>query len=297
MLETRLLRYFLAVAREQNITRAAQALHVTQSTLSKQMMLLEDRLGKQLFHRGKRTLTLTEEGHFLRKQAQEILALLEKTESAFTSGEDIIAGELWLGCAETQAMEQLSALLRAIRADYPGVQFHLFSGDAETVMERLDKGLLDVGILQEPDLYDRFQYTRLTLKDVFGLLLPKDAPLARRQTLTLEDLEGLPLIFSQQTHHSALRTAWFGPKYDGYHIVATYNLLYNATHLVEQGIGYAFCLDGLADTKNRSLTFRPFSPPLEVGLVALSKKDQPFSPAAKLFMARLQAAFGPGKTP
>ncbi|GAB2044852.1 LysR family transcriptional regulator [Agathobaculum sp. TL06] len=291
MIETRLLRYFLTIAREQNITKAAEALHVTQSTLSKQMMELEDRLRKQLLIRGKRRVTLTEEGQFLRKQAQEIMELMDKTESAFLSGDSIVGGDVYLGCAETQAMSEIAAVFQSIHAEYPRVQFHIFSGDAEAVMERLDKGLLDIGILQDPAVYERFEYTRLRLKDVFGLLMPRDCALAQKKAVTLDDLEGLPLIFSQQTHHGPSRTEWFGRRYEQYRIVATYNLLYNATHLVEQGIGYAFCLDGLTDTKNRNLTFRPFVPPLEAGLVAVSKKYQPFSPAAKVFMERLKEAF------
>lgn len=287
MIETRLLRYFLAVAREQNITRAAEMLHISQSTLSKQMMDLENQLGCQLLIRGKRKISLTEEGHFLRKQAQEIMDLMDKTESVFSAEADIVGGDIYLGCAETQAMGEIAGVLQSIHADYPGVQFHLFSGDAETVMERLDKGLLDVGILQEPDVYERFAYTRLNLKDVFGLLMPKDCPLAEKKMVTLQDLNGLPLLFSQQVHHSTARTAWFGPRYDQYHIVATYNLLYNATHLVERGVGYAFCLDGLADTNSRNLAFRPFDPPLEVNLVAVTKKYQAFAPAVRVFLERL----------
>lgn len=291
MIETRLLRYFLTIAREQNITRAAEVLHVTQSTLSKQMMELEAQLGRQLLIRGKRQVTLTEEGQFLRKQAQEIMELMDKTESAFSAGDSIIGGDIYLGCAETQAMSKIAEVFQSIHTGYPGVQFHIFSGDAETVMERLDKGLLDIGILQDPAVYERFEYTRLRLKDVFGLLMPRNCRLAEKEAITLDDLDDLPLIFSQQTHHSMERTSWFGRKYEQYRIVATYNLLYNATHLVEQGIGYAFCLDGLADTNGRNLTFRPFVPPLEVNLVAVSKKYQPFSPAAKIFMERLKKLF------
>lgn len=287
MIETRLLHYFLAIAREQNITKAAETLHVTQSTLSKQMMDLERQLGKQLLIRGNRSVTLTEEGMFLRKQAQEIMELVDKTESAFYAGDEIVGGDIYLGCAETPAMEEISTVFQAIHADYPGIQFNIFSGDAASVMEKLDKGLLDVGILQEPAVYERFEYTTLPFKDVFGLLMPRDCQLAAKEAVTLDDLDGLPLIFSQQTHHGPSRTEWFGARYDKFHIVATYNLLYNATHLVERGIGCAFCLDGLADTKSRNLTFRPLDPPLEVDIVAVTKKYQPFSPAAKVFMERM----------
>lgn len=289
MIETRLLRYFLAVAREQNITRAAQVLHVAQPTLSKQMMELESQLGTQLLIRGKRRVTLTDEGQFLRKQAQEIMELLDKTESAFFSADSIVGGDVCLGCAETPAMKEISRVFRSVRAEHPGIQFHIFSGDAETVLERLDKGLVDIGILLDPPVYDRFEYTALRCKDSFGLLMPLDCELARKEAVTLDDLEHLPLIFSQQTHRGPARTEWFGRRYDRFHIVATYNLLYNATHLVEQGVGYAFCLDGLADTRTRGLTFRPFDPPLEVEIVAVTKKYQPFSPAAKVFLERLRA--------
>lgn len=287
MIETRLLHYFLAVAREQNITRAAEALHVTQSTLSKQMMDLERQLGKQLLIRGNRSVTLTEEGIFLRKQAQEIMELVDKTESVFHAGDEIVGGDIYLGCAETPAMEEITKVFQSIHADYPGIRFNIFSGDAASVVEKLDKGLLDVGILQEPAIYERFEYTKLPYKDVFGLLMPRDCRLAAKQAVTLDDLEDLPLIFSRQTHHGASRTEWFGARYDKFRIVATYNLLYNATHLVEQGVGYAFCLDGLADTKTRNLTFRPFDPPLEVDIVAVTKKYQPLSPAAKVFIEQV----------
>ena len=287
MIETRLLHYFLAVAREQNITRAAEALHVTQSTLSKQMMDLERQLGKQLLIRGNRSVTLTEEGTFLRKQAQEIMELMDKTESVFHAGDEIVGGDIYLGCAETPAMEQITKVFQSIHADYPGVQFHIFSGDAASVMEKLDKGLLDVGIMLGPVVYERFDYLRLPYKDAFGLLMPQNCPLASRPTVRREDLLDLPMIVSQQTHHGLARTEWFGRNYDSLHIVATYNLIYNATHLVEQGVGYAFCLDGLVDAQHRNLTFRPFDPPLEVDIVAVTKKYQPFSPAAKVFIEQV----------
>ena len=290
MIETRLLRYFLAIAREQNITRAAEMLHITQSTLSKQMMDLESQLGKQLLIRGKRKITLTEEGQFLRKQAQEIMELMDKTESAFASAEDIVGGDIYLGCAETRSMEQISRVFRSIHDDYPAVQLHIFSGDAETVFEKLDKGLLDVGIMLGPTVYDRFDYLKLPLKDTFGLLMPKDCPLAAQPVVPRDALADLPLLVSQQTHHGIGRTAWFGQQYESFRIVATYNLIYNATHLVEQGLGCALCLEGLVDAEHRNLTFRPFDPPIEVDIVAVTKKYQPFAPAVKVFMERLKAA-------
>ena len=169
---------------------------------------------------------------FLRKQAQEIMELVDKTESAFTAGDEIAGGDIYLGCAETPAMEQITKVFQSIHADYPGIRFNIFSGDAASVFEKLDKGLLDVGILQEPAIYERFEYTALPFKDVFGLLMPRDCQLAEKEAVTLDDLDGLPLIFSQQTHHGPSRIEWFGARYDRFHIVATYNLLYNATRWV-----------------------------------------------------------------
>lgn len=289
MIETRLLYYFLAIAREQSITKAAETLHVTQPTLSKQMMELEAQLGKQLLIRGKKKITLTEEGAFLRAQAQEMINLMEKTESAFKADEEIIGGDIYIGCGETPAMEFITELFKEIQTDYPGIHFHIYSGDADAVLERLDKGLLDAGLLLGPMQQEKYDYINIFKSDIYGLLMPRDCSLAERQTVSVADLYNIPLIFSAQTYAGHQRLEWFGVDYDSLNIVATYNLIYNATFMVEQGMGYAFCLGNLVSTDgNRNLAFRPFSPDLKIDLFIVTKKYQTFSPAAKIFLSYLR---------
>ncbi|WP_367940970.1 LysR family transcriptional regulator [Enterocloster citroniae] len=289
MIETRLLYYFLAIAREQSITKAAETLHVTQPTLSKQMMELEAQLGKQLLIRGKKKITLTEEGAFLRAQAQEMVNLMEKTESAFRADEEIIGGDIYIGCGETPAMEFITELFKEIQTDYPGIHFHIYSGDADAVLERLDKGLLDAGLLLGPMQQEKYDYINIFKSDIYGLLMPRDCSLAEKQTVSIADLYNIPLIFSAQTYAGHQRLEWFGVDYDSLNIVATYNLIYNATFMVEQGMGYAFCLGNLVSTDgNRNLAFRPFSPDLKIDLFIVTKKYQTFSPAAKIFLSYLR---------
>ena len=289
MIETRLLYYFLAIAREQSITKAAETLHVTQPTLSKQMMELEAQLGKQLLIRGKKKITLTEEGAFLRAQAQEMINLMEKTESAFKADEEIIGGDIYIGCGETPAMEFITELFKEIQTDYPGIHFHIYSGDADAVLERLDKGLLDAGLLLGPMQQEKYDYINIFKSDIYGLLMPRDCSLAEKQTVSVADLYNIPLIFSAQTYASHQRLEWFGVDYDSLNIVPTYNLIYNATFMVEQGMGYAFCLGNLVSTDgNRNLAFRPFSPDLKIDLFIVTKKYQTFSPAAKIFLSYLR---------
>lgn len=293
MIETRLLYYFLAVAREQNITRAADQLHITQSTLSRQMMDLEQQLGKQLFLRGKRRLTLTEEGSFLRNKAQEILELMDNTEAAFHADADILSGDISIGCGETYVMEMIAELFVQFHAQYPNVRFHTHSGDADTVMERLDKGLVDMGLLVGPIRQEKYDYLNLHQKDTFGLLLPKDCPLAAQEAISIAQLETLPLILAEQTFSGHQELEWFGVDHAALHIAATYNLIHNATFMVEKGLGYALCLDKLVATEGRNLTFRPIMPELSVDLYIVTKKYQTFSPAVKAFLTLLRAQVTP----
>lgn len=292
MIETRLLHYFLAVAREQTITRAAETLHLTQSTLSKQMMDLERQLGKQLFIRGKRRLTLTEEGNFLRHKAQEILELIGSTESAFHTEGEILSGDITIGCGETAAMDRIAAVYQAFHRQHPEVRLHTFSGDAESVLERLDRGLVDMGLLLGPIRQERFDYLNIHQKDTFGLLMPRDCPLAGQDAIGVEQLGSLPLILSKQTFSGRQELDWFGVDSSALSVVATYNLIYNATFLVERGIGYALCLEGLVNTQGRDLTFRPIEPELSVGLYIATKKYQTFSPAVKAFLEQVREAVG-----
>lgn len=288
MIETRLLNYFLAIAREQSITRAADSLHIAQPTLSKQMMELERQLGKPLLIRGKKKVTLTEEGAFLRNQAQEIINLIDKTESAFSAEEEMISGDIYFGCGETPIMGFITEIFKEIQQDYPHVHIHIVSGDAEDVLARLNQGILDLCLLIGALHHEAYNYINLGRGDIFGVLMPQDCALAQKEAVTFEDIEHLPLIFPNQAYTGHENLGWFGTKYQDLNIVATYTLIYNATFMVEQGMGYAFCLNNLVDiTGTRNLTFRPFRPEIRVDSYIVTKKYQVFSPAVKLFIDRL----------
>ena len=283
MIETRLLYYFLAIAREQNITKAAERLFISQSTLSKQMMDLERQLGKQLFIRGKRKVTLTEDGLFFRNRAKEIVGLLETTETALQSDTQALSGDITIGCGETAAMDIVAGQLKVFHDQYPGVKIHLYSGDADAVLKRLDQGIVDMGLLLGPVRQEQYDYVSIRRKDRYGLLMPGDCELAGLEAVNIDMLKTLPLILSEQTFSGQQNMDWFGTDYSVFNVVATYSLIYNATFLVEHGIGYALCLDKLVNTKGRNLAFRPISPELSVDLYIITKKYQIFSPAAKVF--------------
>ncbi len=290
MIETRLLQYFLAVAQEQSITKAAEYLHITQPTLSKQMMDLEEALGKQLLVRGRKKVTLTEEGAFLRNRAQEIISLMDKTESAFRENEQSITGDVYIGCGEYRSTVSIMQLIRSIQEEYPDICFHFFSSNADAIIERLDKGLLDMGFLLEPEISPRYDCKKLPLHEAWGILMRKDAPLAARESLSFSELADFPLIMPNQTFNSHRMATYLADAKIDPHTVATYNLIYNAGLMVEAGIGYALCIDELINTAgNHPLTFRPLAPPLYSDVYLFTKKYQVLSKAAKLFISRLEA--------
>lgn len=295
-MEIRVLRYFLAVAREGNITGAANLLHLTQPTLSRQIKDLEEELGHQLLIRKSHRVVLTQEGVLLRKRAEEILSMVDKTEAEFASMENTVTGDVYIGGGEPQAIRQVAELIRGIRERYPGIHYHLHSGNAEDVTDRLDKGLLDFGILIQPADITKYDYINLPAKDIWGVVMRKDSPLAGKTVIEKEDLLGLPLICSRQVMAPRQgRNAfadWFGKDYENLDIVTTYNLVYNAAIMVEAGVGYALTLDKLTNTSEDSaLCFRPLQPGLESGLNLVWKKYQVFSPAAELFLNTLKEHF------
>ena len=295
-MELRVLRYFLAVAREGTIVRAAKFLHVTQPTLSRQLQDLEEELGQQLFLRSNRSITLTPEGMFLRKRAEEILEIVNRTESDFNAMGENIGGSVHIGGGESRAMKLIAETIRELRADYPDVRYNLYSGNAEDVMEKLDKGILDFGLLIQPVDISKYDCMTLPVKDLWGVVMRRESPLAAKCSVTLGDLRELPLICSRiDVRHRAVKnpcSGWFGKSFEKLNIVATYNLIYNAALLVEAGVGYALSLDGLVDTTgNRALCFRPLEPALESGLNIVWKKYQVFSKAAEVFLARLRRRF------
>lgn len=287
-MELRVLRYYLAVAREQNITAAAERLHVTQPTLSKQLMDLEYELGKQLFIRGKRKITLTQEGEFLRQRAQEIVDLSDKTELAFKSGENTVIGDIHIGCGETEGMRTLIKVMKELNNDYPDIHFHLYSGNDEDVSERLNKGLVDFGLFVGHTNLDRYDYIRLPQSDTWGLLLRKDNRLATQATITPDDIKGERILCSRQALTSNELSGWLGEDFGKLNIVSTHNLIYNAMLMVEEGLGSALTIDGLVNTSDRNLMFIPFEPSLKADLLVAWKKHQVFSKAAEKFLEYLR---------
>ena len=292
MIETRLLQYFLAVAEEQSITRAAEYLHITQPTLSKQMMDLEASLGKQLLIRGKKKVTLTEDGAYLRSRAQEIISLMEKTEESFRESEEIITGDIHIGCGELYSLYPIIQMMKEITQEYPEIRFHFFSGNADAITEKLDKGLLDMGFLLEPEISSRYEYVKLPFHERFGVLMRKDSPLASKEFVTPNDIASLPLIVPSQNNSSNLTKALFAEHFSSPKIIATYNLIYNAGLMVDAGIGYALCIDNLINTEgNHPLTFVPIKPEVHSDIYLFTKKYQVFSKAAKLLLDRIEEQF------
>ncbi|QQO07798.1 LysR family transcriptional regulator [Breznakiella homolactica] len=294
-MELRVLKYFLAVARDENISRAAEALHVTQPTLSRQLIELENELGAKLFIRGNRKLSLTDEGMLLRKRADEIIELVEKTEAQFQAADEIIGGDIYIGCGETDGMRFVADIMMELQRDYPEVRFHVFSGNAEDVTERLDKGLLDFGILIGAADRIKYESLRLPSQDTWGVLMRKDSPLACRSAITPKDLWKVPLITSRQAFTNNEITGWFRKDITKLSIVATYNLIFNASLMVEEGMGYALGLDKLINTTGKSpLCFKPLKPALKAGLYIVWKKYQVFSRAPAVFLDRLREALPDG---
>ena len=281
-MELRVLRYFLAVAREENITKAASLLHVTQPTLSRQIQQLEEELGVKLFRRSQYRVILTDDGMLLRRRAQEIVELADKAQRELRHTEAELTGEIAIGCGESMGMSFLSRHIREFRRLHPQVQFRIYSANADDIKEHIEKGLLDMGLLTEPVDIGRYAFLRTPQKDHWGVLLPKEHLLAQKAAVAPKDLLGIPLLIAgRETVRNEL-AGWFGDIYDKIEIAATYNLILNAANMVENGVGAALCFD-LGHISD-GLTFVPLSPGLETGTVLAWKKDQVDSPAAKQFL-------------
>lgn len=292
-MEFRVLQYFLAVAREQSITRAAEALHLSQPTLSTQLKNMEEELGKQLMIRGPRKITLTEEGVILRKRAEEIVDLVKKAENEIAlSDQAVVSGEVYIGAGETDGIRQLAKIACGMQKEYPDIHYHISSGNAEYVMEQLDKGLIDFGILFGAVDVSKYCYLKMPSKDRWGVLMRRDSPLAAKEFICPEDLWEKPLIVSQQEHKGGKLSAWLKRDMSKLNIVTTYNLVFNASLMVDEGMGYAVSLDKIINVSGDSnLCFRPLSPELEDETSLVWKKYQVFSKAAEKFLSCLQQAF------
>lgn len=287
-MELRVLRYFLALAREESISGAAESLNLTQPTLSRQLMDLEEEIGKPLFIRGSRRITLTEHGLLLRKRATEILDMVEKTTNELIASNETVAGDVYIGGGESDALRYLAHMIHQFRAAYPDVKFHLFSGNAVDVGERLDKGLLDFGIMMGHKDTRKYDYFKLSSSNIWGVLMRKDHPLAEKQGIRPEDLWAEPLLVSQQTLKANRFSEWFKRDVSSLNIAATYNLIYNAALLVEAGVGSALTYEKLVNTEGRELCFRPIIPKLEDEIYIVWKKFHVFSKASEVFLNSLQ---------
>lgn len=291
-MELRVLRYFLEIAREGNMTHAAQRLHISQPTLSRQIKELEEELGKKLFTRSNYSVSLTEEGMLLRKRAEDILAMADKTIEEFHTLDEVYGGDIRIGCAESSGITPFIQVLQKLNQTYPRIRYHFYSSGTETVQERLDRGLLDLAIIVQEADPAKYNSLRIPASDQWGLIMRKDSPLAKHSCIHLHDLMEVPLILSRQAMGEEM-PRWFGETQDKLHIVATYDLLFNTSVMVREGFGYVLGFDGLVYTGPGSdLCFRPLEPVLESPMYIIWRKYQVFSPVTALLLDELKKVFG-----
>ena len=290
-MELRVLRYFLAVARMESISGAAQTLRLTQPTLSRQLTDMEKELGVKLLNRRRNNkVTLTEAGIFLRKRAEEIVALADKTEAAFSASGEVVAGDVHICAGETDAVRLLARAARNLRERYPNIRYHISSGDRINVEDELDKGLSDFGILLGPANFAKYDYLTLPVRDTWGILMRADAPLAEKARICPEDLWDKPLIISRQESSRNQMLRWLGKPASELDIVATYSLAYNASLMASECLGYVLTLDKIINVSGDSgLCFRPLDEVENVPVHLVWKKQQVFSTAAVLFLHEIRA--------
>lgn len=288
-MEIRVLKYFLAVAREQNITNAAEILHITQPTLSRQLKELEEELGLQLLIRGNKNVSLTEDGMLFRKRAEEIVNLTDKTLNDMKHTKDDISGDIYIGSGETDGIRSIISCIKETNDKFPNIHFHINSGDKIDILEKLDRGLIDFGIFLDPIDKSKYNYLKLPATDIFGILAKKDSILGQKKYITKEDLLDKPLILSRQTTEDSNIMRWFGTTPDKLNIVATYNLAFNASIMVDEGVGYALTLDKIINTSESNLSFVPLQPNIKVEMYIMWKKYQVFTKATKKFLEHLES--------
>lgn len=293
MIETRLLYYFLTVAKEQNITNAARTLHITQPTLSRQITQLEEEIGAKLFIRGSRPLTLTNEGLLLRRRAEEILELVEKTEEEVSAQEEQVEGTISIGCGELASVRLLSEMIADFHEKYPQVIFHVYTANADQIKRRMDEGLTDIGLLLEPTETERYEYIRMPVKERWAAVMPSGVPLAKREYVTAKDLADIPVIMpSRQKVHNEVAN-WFGDYYDNLKMTGVSNLSTNAALLVRAGIGYALIVEGaLPFLECSEVCMVPLYPELTATSILAWKRQQPFSAATVRFLEHIKCFLG-----
>ncbi len=289
-MELRVLRYFLTVARTGNITRAAELLHITQPTLSRQIRSLEDELGQRLLIRNSHSVSLTTEGILLCKRAEEIFDLIEKTEKEVSQAQHIPAGDVYIGAGETVGIRLLLQAAHRLQNQYPHIHFHIVSGDGDDVCQRLDQGLIDFGLVFDPIDTKKYNAVPLRHQDIWGVLMRSNSPLAAKKHITRGDLIGQPLILSRRTTETSPLGQWLAIPFSQLAIAATYNLAFNGSLMVESGMGYCLCLDHIINVSGSShLAFRPLEPTLEARIHIIWKKYHAFSAAATAYLEKLLA--------
>ena len=288
-MDIRVLRYFLAVAREQSFSTAAERMFLSQPTLSRQLKELEDELGKNLLVRSNKGVTLTEEGMILRKRAEEIVELMEKTEQEVRQSNDGVSGTVYIGAGETYAIKLIADTAHHLKADYPDIHYSFFSGNGTNVMEKLERGLMDFGLIFGNIDRTKYEAIEIPLHDTWGILMRRDEPLAQKSSVTIADVSGLDLIIPRQPNHSTMLSEMIAEQAPDANIVAEYNLIYNASVMVNEGIGSAITLDRLINVSGDSkLCFRPFEPPMEAICYFIWKRYPVFTKAASTFLEQFK---------
>lgn len=284
-MEIRVLRYFLTVVREESITKASEVLHITQPTLSRQLSQMEEEIGVKLFHRGTRKISLTNEGILLRRRAEEILQLVDKTEKELVEQEEQIEGKVSIGCGEIASVQLLPELFRSFREKYPRVSFDIFTATADLVKEQMDKGLLDLGLLLEPVDVEKYDFLRFNIKENWVVLMRPDDLLAKKESITAKDLYTAPLILPRRARVQSELASWFGNYYEKLDVIFTSNLNTNGAIMVESGLAYSIVVEGAIHLwDKKKITYRPLMPSLTATSVLAWKRGQPFSSAATKFI-------------
>lgn len=287
-MEIRVLEYFLAVAREQSFSKAADTLHLTQPTLSRQIKELEEELGKQLFIRSSKKLSLTDDGMILRKRAEEIIELVRKTEIEINNNDEQLSGDIYIGAGETDAVRILAKCFKTMISEHPDLHLHIESGDGIDVLYKLDKGLVDLALILGSIDTSKYDYINLPVYDTWGVLMRKDSALAEKEYITVDDLADEPLIISRQALNKKEINKWFDNKTDNLNIIATYNLAYNASLMAEENLGYVLTLDKLINTADSNLKFTPLYPKATIDIKLVWKKYQINSKAVERFIKEIE---------
>lgn len=288
-MDIRVLRYFLAVAREQSFSVAAERLFLSQPTLSRQLKELEDELGKPLLIRSNKGVTLTEEGMILRKRAEEIVELMDKTEQEVKQSYDHISGTVYIGAGETFSIKLIADTAHHLKSDYPDIHYSFFSGNGTDVLEKLERGLLDFGLVFGNIDKSKYEAIEIPLHDTWGVLMRRDNPLSKNESVTIAEIAKHDLIIPRQPNHSTMLSEMILEQAKDAHIVAEYNLIYNASVMVNEGIGSAITLDKLINVSGDSkLCFRPFEPRMEAICYFIWKRYPVFTKAASIFLEQFR---------